>query len=110
MGALSGLRVIELSQVLAGPFCGYQFALLGADVIKVELPHSPDCARGRGPLATLNAAGIGLTYQVQGGNKKSLALDFRGIGSCGASEAGRNRRCFSGELLDRCVGWLRVGI
>ncbi|MBY5918411.1 CoA transferase [Rhizobium leguminosarum] len=78
MGALSGLRVIELSQILAGPFCGYQFALLGADVIKVELPHSPDCARGRGPLATLNAAGIGLTYQVQGGNKKSLALDFRG--------------------------------
>lgn len=77
MSALSGLRVIEVSQVLAAPFCGYQFALLGADVIKVELPLSPDCARGRGPLPTLNAAGIGLTYQVQGGNKKSLALDFR---------------------------------
>ncbi|TCN22119.1 crotonobetainyl-CoA:carnitine CoA-transferase CaiB-like acyl-CoA transferase [Sinorhizobium americanum] len=77
MGALAGLRIIEVSQVLAGPFCGYQFALLGAEVIKVELPHSPDCARGRGPLPALNAEGIGLTYQVQGGNKKSLALDFR---------------------------------
>jgi len=77
MGALSGLRVVEISQVLAAPFCGYQFALLGAEVIKVELPHSPDCARGRGPLPALNAEGIGLTYQVQGGNKKSLALDFR---------------------------------
>lgn len=77
VGALTGLRIVEVSQVLAGPFCGYQFALLGADVIKVELPHLPDCARGRGPLHSLNAAGIGLTYQVQGGNKKSLALDFR---------------------------------
>lgn len=77
MGALTGIRVIELSQVLAAPFCGYQFALLGAEVIKVELPDRPDCARGRGPLPDLNTKGMGLTYQVQGGNKKSLALDIR---------------------------------
>ncbi|MQY43970.1 CoA transferase [Epibacterium sp. SM1969] len=76
-GALHGIRIIEVSQVLAAPFCGYQFALLGADVIKVELPDAPDCARGRGPLEELNNQGIGLTYQVQGGNKKSLALDIR---------------------------------
>lgn len=76
-GALSGIRIIELSQVLAGPFCGYQFALLGAEVIKVELPDSPDCARGRGPVAALNDQGIGLNYQVQGANKLSLALDIR---------------------------------
>lgn len=76
-GALAGIRVIELSQVLAAPFCGYQFALLGAEVIKVELPGSPDCARGRGPVPELNAQGLGLTYQVQGGNKQSLALDIR---------------------------------
>ncbi len=77
LGALTGIRVIELSQVLAAPFCGYQFALLGAEVIKVELPEQPDCARGRGPVPGLNAKGIGLTYQVQGGNKQSLALDIR---------------------------------
>lgn len=76
-GAMSGIRVIELSQVLAAPFCGYQFALLGAEVIKVELPDAPDCARGRGPLPELNARGVGLNYQVQGGNKQSLALDIR---------------------------------
>ena len=76
-GALHGIRVIEVSQVLAAPFCGYQFALLGAEVIKVEIPEHPDCARGRGPLPVLNTRGIGLTYQVQGGNKKSLALDVR---------------------------------
>lgn len=76
-GALTGIRILELSQVLAGPFCGYQFALLGADVVKIELPQDPDCARGRGPRADLNAQGLGLTYQVQGGNKRALALDFR---------------------------------
>lgn len=76
-GALHGIRIIEVSQVLAAPFCGYQFALLGAEVVKVELPDSPDCARGRGPLSGLNDQGIGLTYQVQGGNKQSLALDIR---------------------------------
>lgn len=76
-GALSNIRVIELSQVLAGPFCGYQLALLGAEVVKVELPDSPDCARGRGPIDALNDRGLGLTYQVQGGNKLSLALDIR---------------------------------
>lgn len=76
-GALHGIRVVEVSQVLAAPFCGYQFALLGAEVIKVELPDAPDCARGRGPLPELNEQGLGLTYQVQGANKKSLALDIR---------------------------------
>lgn len=81
-GALAGVRVIEVSQVLAAPFCGYQFALLGAEVIKIELPDLPDCARSRGAVPELNSRGIGLTYQVQGGNKKSLALDIR-------SDAGR---------------------
>ena len=75
--ALKDLKIVELSHVLAAPFCGYQFALLGAQVIKVELPASPDCARGRGPLPSQNARGVGLTYQVRGGNKQSLALDFR---------------------------------
>ncbi len=76
-GALKGITVLDLTHVLAGPFCGYQLALLGADVIKVEDPQNPDCARGRGPDDALNAAGLGLNYQVQGGNKRSLALDLR---------------------------------
>ena len=50
-GALQGIKVIEVSQVLAAPFCGYQFSLLGAEVIKVEMPEAPDCARNRGPIA-----------------------------------------------------------
>lgn len=76
-GALTGTKVLDLTHVLAGPFCTYQLGLLGADVIKVEDPSNPDCARGRGPDDALNAAGLGLNYQVQGGNKRSLALDLR---------------------------------
>ncbi len=76
-----GIRVLDLTHVLAGPFGAYQLALLGADVIKIEPPLSPDTARGRGPDDALNAAGLGINYQVQGSNKRSLALDL------GADEA-----------------------
>ncbi len=71
-----GIRVLDLTHVLAGPFCAYQLALLGADVIKIEPPGMPDTARGRGPDDALNAAGLGLNYLVQGSNKRSLALDL----------------------------------
>ncbi|MEO6566981.1 MAG: CaiB/BaiF CoA-transferase family protein [Casimicrobiaceae bacterium] len=72
-----GVRVLDLTHVLAGPFCTYQFAVLGADVIKIESPAAPDCARGRGPDPTSNAALRGLNYEVQGGNKRALALDLK---------------------------------
>lgn len=77
LSALNGIKVLDLTHVLAGPFCTYQLGLMGADVIKVEDPENPDCARGRGPDDDLNAAGLGLTYQVQGGNKRSLALNLK---------------------------------
>ena len=76
-GALDGLKVLDATHVLAGPFSTYQLALLGADVLKVEPPADPDCARGRGPDDAANAAGMGLNYQVQGGNKRAIAVDLR---------------------------------
>lgn len=74
--ALSGYRVLDLTHVLAGPFCTYQLALLGAEVIKIEHPAYPDCARGRGPVPDLNEHGLGLNYLVQASNKKSVTLDL----------------------------------
>jgi crotonobetainyl-CoA:carnitine CoA-transferase CaiB-like acyl-CoA transferase len=76
-GALHNVKVLDLTHVLAGPFCTYQLGLLGADVIKIESPTDPDCARGRGPDPRTNQQGLGLNYQVQGGNKRALALDLR---------------------------------
>lgn len=73
----AGIRVLDVTHVLAGPFCAWQFALLGADVIKIENPADPDCARGRGPDDADNADLRGLNYQVQGTNKRALALDLK---------------------------------
>lgn len=72
----SGLTVLDCTHVLAGPYATYQFALLGADVIKIESPDDPDCARGRGPARASATAGLGLNYRVQGGNKRAIALDL----------------------------------
>lgn len=72
-----GVRVLDLTHVLAGPYAAFQLAVQGADVIKVEPVDAPDCARGRGPDDALNAIGLGVTYQVQGAGKRALALDLK---------------------------------
>ena len=71
------IKILDLTHVLAGPFSTYQFALLGAEVIKIEPPESPDCARGRGPDPHLNAELKGLNYQVQAANKKAMTIDLK---------------------------------
>jgi len=72
-----GLRVLDATHVLAGPYCTYLLGLLGAEVIKVENPREPDPVRGRGPVPALNAEGLGFNYLVQGSNKRALTLDLK---------------------------------
>lgn len=74
---LHGIRVIDTSQVLAGPYAAYQLALLGADVIKVEVPGTGDWTRRGGQIPALNDAGMGLSFLVQNGTKRSVAIDMK---------------------------------
>lgn len=80
-GPLEGLRVIELGQLIAGPFAAKTLADFGADVVKIETPVDPkDPARGAGdPLRKwrLLKDGTSVWWQVQSRNKKSVALDLR---------------------------------
>lgn len=74
---LKGIRVIDTSQVLAGPYASYQLALLGADVIKIEVPGVGDWARKGGKAPELSEAGMGLSFLTQNAGKRSIALDIK---------------------------------
>lgn len=73
-GVLAGLRVVELGQVLAGPFAGAIFADLGAEVIKVEKPDGGDDARQMGPAFR---HGDALNFHEFNRGKKSVTLDLK---------------------------------
>ncbi|PBP76240.1 CoA transferase [Pseudomonas syringae] len=80
MGALSHIRVLDLSRVLAGPWAGQILADLGADVIKVERPGGGDDTRSWGPPFLQDAAGQNTTeaayYLSANRNKQSVTIDF----------------------------------
>jgi CoA:oxalate CoA-transferase len=75
--ALGGIRVLDLTNVLAGPLCAYQLALLGADVVKVEMPGGGDLARQLGSDAALNAAHMGASFLAQNGGKRSVTVNLK---------------------------------
>ena len=87
--ALGGLRVLDLTNVLAGPLCAYQLALLGAEVIKVETPGTGDLARQLGNDRALNKKLMGSSFLAQNAGKKSITVNLK-------TEAGK-------ELLQRLV-------
>jgi crotonobetainyl-CoA:carnitine CoA-transferase CaiB-like acyl-CoA transferase len=72
-----GIRVIDITHVLAGPFATYQLAVLGADVIKVEHPDDPDQSRGVGSDKELNRRNMGTAFLTQASNKRSITLDLK---------------------------------
>ena len=71
--ALQGLRVIEMGQLIAGPFAGKTLGEFGADVIKIEAPGAGDPLRNW----RLIKDGTSVWWQVQSRNKRSIALDLR---------------------------------
>ncbi len=74
---LSGIRVLDLSNVLAGPFCGYQLALLGAEVIKIEQPETGDLARHLGASPEAATRGMGISYVAVNAGKQSVTLNLK---------------------------------
>ncbi len=77
MKALSGLKVLDLTNVLSGPFATLHLALCGAEVIKVETPGSGDLARKLGNVPDLNKKLMGTSFLAQNSNKKSLTLNLK---------------------------------
>ncbi len=102
-GPLSGVRVLDLTNVLAGPYCCYQLALFGAEVIKVERAGSGDLARELGSDPDRNASGMGISFLAQNAGKQSVTLDLK-------SET--DRACFLGlvKTADVLVENFRPGV
>jgi crotonobetainyl-CoA:carnitine CoA-transferase CaiB-like acyl-CoA transferase len=72
-----GIRIIDITHVLAGPFAAYQLGLMGADVIKVEDPSDPDQSRDSGTDIDLNHALMGTGFLTQGSNKRAITLNLK---------------------------------
>jgi len=79
---LHGVRVLDLTNVIAGPMCSYLLAMLGAEVVKVEVPRRGDLSRRMGVVDELVARGMGDSFCAMNAGKKSIALNLK-------SEAGR---------------------
>lgn len=76
MQPFAAIRVIDLTHVIAGPFCAYQLAALGADVIKVESPARPDMSRASGAGAAA-PAGMASDFTAQNANKRAVCIDLK---------------------------------
>jgi len=74
---LEGVKVLDLTNVLSGPFATLHLALLGADVIKVENPKDGDLARKLGIVPAFNKALMGTSFLAQNANKKSVTLNTK---------------------------------
>lgn len=78
MKILEGIRILDLTNVLAGPFATLHLALIGAEVIKIENPTDGDLARKLGNVSELNKKLMGTSFLAQNANKKSITLNLKG--------------------------------
>lgn len=77
MKILENIRVLDLTNVLAGPFATLQLALMGAEVIKIENPQGGDLARKLGNVPEYSKMGMGTSFLAQNSNKKSMTLNLK---------------------------------
>ena len=77
VGLLDGVRVLDVTTVLAGPFAAYQLSLLGADVIKIEIPGAGDLAREMGDDQYLKSELMGAPFVAQNSGKRSITIDLK---------------------------------
>ena len=76
---LRHIRVLDLTNVLAGPFCCHQLAHMGADVIKVEIPATGDLARQLGADPELNKKLMGVSFLAQNPGKRSITVNMKSV-------------------------------
>ena len=74
---LEGVRILDMTNVLAGPFCGYNLARMGADVIKIENPVGGDLARQLGADPAMSERLFGLSFVAVNAGKQSIAIDLK---------------------------------
>ena len=77
MKPLDNIRILDLTNVLAGPFCCHQLVHMGGEVIKVEAAGRGDLARQLGADAELNDKGMGISFLAQNAGKKSVTLNLK---------------------------------
>jgi crotonobetainyl-CoA:carnitine CoA-transferase CaiB-like acyl-CoA transferase len=102
-GLLAGIRVLDVTTVLAGPFASYQLSMLGAQVIKVEIPDTGDLAREMGGDAQLAAQAMGAPFLAQNAGKRSITTDLK-------SEGGRRVFARLVEASDVVIENMRPGV
>ncbi len=100
---LSGIRVVDLTRILAGPYATMILGDLGADVIKIENPDGGDDSRGWGPPWVPQAGGASAYFTAVNRNKRSVALDLK-------SEAGRDIVWRLIEASDIVISNFRPGV
>jgi crotonobetainyl-CoA:carnitine CoA-transferase CaiB-like acyl-CoA transferase len=93
---LRGIRVLDLSKVLAGPLCAQYLGDMGAEVVKVEAPKGGDETRGWPPFRSADGTQTGAIFLSANRNKRSVAVDL-------ASQRGR-------EVVHRLAQWADVAI
>jgi crotonobetainyl-CoA:carnitine CoA-transferase CaiB-like acyl-CoA transferase len=74
---LQGVRVLDVTNVLAGPFCSFQLVLLGAEVIKIEHPENGDLARRLGADVKTNEELMGISFVAVNAGKQSVTINLK---------------------------------